>query len=114
MKSHRLVRPRFGFGSVWLVFEPRRGQRAANTSGLPDVARLGVGDFPHLKNFRKGLQHQRWRCAREIKEAEDRQDAATAEELKERLEWIHLKQHFLDHDNVMVWDQPCVIGGKER
>ena len=35
-----LVGPRFGFGSVWLVFEPRRGQGAACTSGLLDVACL--------------------------------------------------------------------------
>ena len=44
-----------------------------------------VGTRPYLKNFRKGLRHQRERCVRELEAA---RDDATARDAEDRWRWI--------------------------
>ena len=69
-----------------------------------------VGTHAYLKNFRKGLRHQRERCSREL--ALD-QLAATARELDDRWHWILEKQDSLDNRNEMVWDMPVTQHGMQ-
>jgi hypothetical protein len=69
-----------------------------------------VGTHAYLKNFRKGLRHQRERCSREL--ALD-QLAATARELDDRWRWILEKQDSLDNRNEMVWDMPVTQHGMQ-
>ena len=66
------------------------------TTAPPDLARLEVGTYRYLKNFRKGLKYQLERCLRESAEAREAGGAATAADRDERLRWIHEKQAFLD------------------
>ena len=66
-----------------------------------------------MKNFRKGLKHQRERCARDLAAATDAGDAATAAACKARLRWIHEKQAFLDTRHEMIWDMPSMQDGRE-
>ena len=70
-----------------------RGLQKHCTTAPPDLARLQVGTYAYLKNFRKGLHHQLERCVREVEEAPD---AATARECTARLQWVRKKQEFLD------------------
>ena len=84
------------------------------TTAPPDLARLQVGTYACLKNFRKGLKHQRERCFRELAAATDAGDAATAADCNGRLRWIHEKQAFLDTRNEMVTDMPVMRNGRQR
>ena len=61
-----------------------------------------VGTFPYLKNFRKGLRHQRERCERELEAAAAAIDVATARDATDRWLWILEKQEILDIYNEMV------------
>ena len=90
-----------------------RGLQKHCTTAPPDLACLQVGTYAYLKNFRKGLHHQRERCERELAEATDARDAATAADCNDRLRWIRRKQHFLDRRNEMVWDRPVWQNGRE-
>ena len=90
-----------------------RGLQKHCTTAPPDLARLQVGSYAYLKNFRKGLQHQRERCERELAEAKDARDVEKAIKRNDRLRWIHQKQDFLDRDNEMVWDMPVMQDGIE-
>ena len=58
------------------------------TTAPPDLARLQVGSYPYLKNFRKGLQHQRERCLRELRAAIEADDAARAADCNDCFLWI--------------------------
>ena len=82
-------------------------------SATPDLARLQVGTWEYLKNFRKGLKYQRERCLRELAAATDARDAATAADCNDRLLWIREKQDFLDTRNEMVWDRPVTQHGRQ-
>ena len=64
------------------------------------------GTYAYVKNFRKGLHHQRERCERELHEAREALDDATAASLAERLQHILEKQDALDTHNVLVTDRP--------
>ena len=68
------------------------------------MACLEVGTYAHLKNFRKGLNHQLARSTREWKEAQEAGDDATAAACTERMRWIHEKQASLDGHHVMLTD----------
>ena len=69
-----------------------------------------VGTFPYLKNFRKGLRHQREWCEREWAAAPD---DATARDATDRWLWILEKQDILDIHNEMVWDMPVTQHGRQ-
>ena len=56
-----------------------------------------VGTFPYLKNFRKGLRHQRERCEREWAAAPD---DATARDAADRWHWILEKQDRWDNRHI--------------
>ena len=70
-----------------------------------------VETFPYLKNYRKGLRHQRERCEREWEAARAAGDDATARDATDRWLWIIEKQEILDFYNEMVWDVPVTQHG---
>ena len=76
------------------------------------LARLQVGTWAYLKNFRKGLRHQASRCKSELEAAEARGDVSAAAELQHRLDWIFAKQRYLDVEHVMVLDKPSWQHGR--
>ena len=70
-----------------------------------------LGTYPYLKNFRKGLHHQRQRCEREWAAAPD---DATARDATHRWHWILEKQHRLDNRHEMVRGMPVTQQGRHR
>ena len=60
---------------------------------------------------RKGLAYQRQKCLTEMRTFRDANDADNAYECQVRLEWIDLKQTYLDRWGHMVWDAPH--GGRD-
>ena len=73
--------------------------RSYGGAAPPDLACLQVGDQLYLKNFRKGLEHQRQRCEQELQEAVS---AKEKEERTARRQWVREKQSRLDDDDEMV------------
>ena len=72
-----------------------------------------VGSYSYLKNFRKGLAHQRERCERDRAAARAARDDATARDATDRWLWILEKQDILDIYNEMVWDMPVTQHGMQ-
>ena len=68
------------------------------------MARLQVGGYRYLQNFRKGLHQQRARGLEEFAKATQDGNAETASDCRERLLWIQQKFAFLDTGNEMIWD----------
>ena len=77
------------------------------------MARLQVGGYALLKNFRRGLRHQLEHCASELEAATARADAAAEADCEDRLLWIGSKQQFLDVQHEMVTDTPSWRNEKE-
>ena len=75
------------------------------------MARLQVGDYRYLKNFRKCFKQQREHGLAEHAEATRVGDAATASDHIDRLIWIQHKQASLDTGHEMIKDGPVTKGG---
>ena len=79
------------------------------------LADTATGTYAYLKNFRKGLRHQRERCELDLQGAlpgGDRESAATAAAARKRLLWIHEKQIYLDTHHEMIIDQAGIWMGE--
>jgi len=67
------------------------------------------GSYAYLKNFRRGLLHQRKRALRDMQADEDDKRS----EAQRRWLWILQKQYFLDYCREMIFDEPVTLEGKE-
>ena len=67
------------------------------------------GSYAYLKNFRRGLRHQRERALRDIEADEDDKKS----EAQRRWLWILQKQYFLGYCNEMIWDEAVTQQGKD-
>ena len=67
------------------------------------------GSYAYLKNFRRGLRHQRERALRDMQADEDDKKS----EAQRRWLWILQKQYFLDYVDEMIFDEPVTLEGKE-
>ena len=95
-----------------IELEPGRGGGAGGSTAPPDLAGIQVGTYSYLKNFRKGLLHQKDRCLRELAKSRDK---ATAADLERRFDWIHAKIDALNRRHQMICDKAFVWpDGRER
>ena len=76
--------------------DPSHGVLSRKPTAPPDFARRQVGSFRYLENYRKGLAYQRRKCLTEKRTFLDANDIGNAHECQVRLEWIDLKQTYLD------------------
>ena len=67
------------------------------------------GSYAYLKNFRRGLRHQRKRALRDMQADEDDKKG----DAQHRWLWILQKQYFLDDCNEMIWDRAVTQQGTE-
>ena len=67
------------------------------------------GSYAYLKNFRRGLLHQRKRALRDMQADEDDKKS----EAQRRWLWIMQKHYFLDYCHEMIFDEPVTLEGKE-
>ena len=66
------------------------------------------GSYAYLKNFRRGLLHQRKRALRDMQADEDDKKG----DAQHRWLWILQKQYFLDYCNEMIWGEAVTLEGK--
>ena len=67
-----------------------------------------------MKNFRRGLAWQKKMCSGMLEAATASGVTSVAEGCQHRLDWIALKQRFLDVKHEFVTDKPSWYLGKER